>query len=76
MRHVGPKLLTINEAARRLGIHQNTLRTWADKGLVPHVKLPSGHRRFRPADIDRLRREWGLADEEDAGSRDEAAGNE
>ena len=67
----GPKLLTINEAARLLGVHQNTLRTWADKGLVPHVKLPSGHRRFRSADIERLQREWGLVRDKDASTTEE-----
>lgn len=51
------RLLTISEAARRLGVHQNTLRTWADAGKVPHVLLPSGYRRFRPADIERMRSE-------------------
>ena len=54
------RLLTISQAAARLGVHQNTLRTWADKGLVAHVKLPSGYRRFTVAEIDRLRREMGL----------------
>lgn len=51
------RLLTISEAARRLGIHQKTLRIWADRGLVPHIKLPSGHRRFTLVDIERLRQE-------------------
>lgn len=55
-----PRLLTISQAAARLGVHQNTLRTWADKGLVAHVKLPSGYRRFTVAEIARLRREMGL----------------
>ncbi len=55
-----PKLLTVSQAAGMLGVHQQTLRAWADKGLVPHVKLPSGYRRFRVADIERLRREMGL----------------
>ncbi len=54
------KLLTISQAAARIGVHQNTLRIWADKGTVPMVKLPSGYRRFRPSDIERLRREMGL----------------
>ena len=54
------RLLTISQAAARLGVHQNTLRTWADKGLVAHVKLPSGYRRFTAAEIARLRREMGL----------------
>ena len=54
------KLLTISEAARRLGVHPNTLRTWADKGLVRHVKLPSGYRRFSVQEVERLRQEMGL----------------
>jgi excisionase family DNA binding protein len=49
------RLLTIGEAARRLGVHQKTLRAWANRGLVRHVKLPSGHRRFVEADIEGLR---------------------
>lgn len=48
------RLLTITEAAVRLGVHQKTLRSWADKGLVAHIKTPTGHRRFDPADIDQL----------------------
>ncbi|MBI3964836.1 MAG: MerR family transcriptional regulator [Chloroflexi bacterium] len=58
------KLLTIKEAARLLTVHQDTLRSWADKGKVPMVKLPSGYRRFKPSDIARLRRDMGLDTEE------------
>jgi putative resolvase len=50
----GKRLLTIGQAADRLGVHQKTLRNWADKGLVPYVRLPSGYRRFDPDEIDRL----------------------
>ena len=50
----GRRLLTISEAAQLLGVHQKTLRAWADKGLVPHVRLPSGYRRFDRADVERL----------------------
>ena len=53
-------LLTTSAAARRLGVHANTLRAWADKGLVRHVKLPSGYRRFPAREIERLRQEMGL----------------
>ena len=51
------KLLTISEAARELGVHPNTLRGWVDRGLVPAVRLPSGHRRFEPEQIERIKRE-------------------
>lgn len=49
------RYLRIAAAARRLGVHEKTLRAWADKGLVAHLRLPSGHRRFAPEEIDRLR---------------------
>ena len=55
-----PRLLTVAQAAARLGVHADTLRAWADKGLVPVVRLPSGYRRFDPAEIERVRREIGL----------------
>jgi len=45
------KWLSIGEAAERIGVHPNTLRTWADKGIVPVHKLPSGYRRFRESDV-------------------------
>jgi excisionase family DNA binding protein len=48
------RLLTISEAARRLGINQKTLRAWADKGLIAHVRTPTGYRRFDPAVIKQL----------------------
>jgi excisionase family DNA binding protein len=59
----GPKLLTISEAAGRLGVSSGTLRSWADKGIVKAIKLPSGYRRFTEAEIERQRREMGFADE-------------
>ncbi len=54
------QLLTISEAARRIGVHPNTLRVWADKGIVRHVKLPSGYRRFPAEEVERLRTEMGF----------------
>ena len=48
------RLLSIGEAADRLGVHQKTLRAWADKGLIAHIRTPTGYRRFDPDDIDRL----------------------
>lgn len=54
------QLLTISHAATRLGVSAGTLRGWADKGLIAHVKLPSGYRRFTMAEVERMRREMGL----------------
>lgn len=49
------ELLTIGEAARVLSVSVDTLRRWADAGRIPVVVLPTGHRRFRPEDIDAIR---------------------
>ncbi len=54
------RLLTISQAAARLGVHPDTLRAWADKGLVPVVRTPTGYRRFNPDEIERVREEMGL----------------
>ena len=48
------RLLNVTEAARRLGIHPHTLRSWADKGLIPVVRTLTGYRRFDPDEIDRV----------------------
>jgi len=48
------RLLTISEAAARLGVNQKTLRSWADKGLVAHIRTPTGYRRFDPEVIEQL----------------------
>jgi excisionase family DNA binding protein len=46
--------ITIREAARRLGVHENTVRRYADRGLIRAIRLPSGVRRVRRADIEAL----------------------
>ncbi len=63
MTEEGRRLLTIAQAAARLGVHQQTLRSWADKGLIPVIKLPSGYRRFDPGEIERKRHEMGFPEE-------------
>jgi excisionase family DNA binding protein len=47
-------LLGVREAARRLGVHENTLRRWEQTGLIHAVKLPTGVRRFRTEDVQKL----------------------
>lgn len=54
------KLLSIGEAAKRLGVHINTLRRWVESGRIHAVRLPSGYRRFEVREIERLRREMGF----------------
>ena len=47
-------LLTLRQAAARLGVHPATLRRWADRGDILVVFTPGGHRRFPVEEIERL----------------------
>jgi DNA-binding transcriptional MerR regulator len=38
-------LLTSTEVARIFPVTRNTVVSWADKGLLPHTRTPSGHLR-------------------------------
>lgn len=50
--------LNVRETAARLGVHENTVRNWEDKGLIRAVRLPgSGYRRFDAAEVERMREE-------------------
>lgn len=52
----GPEeVLTVREAARRLGVHENTVRNYANRGILIPRRLPSGWRRFLAADVEQLR---------------------
>jgi excisionase family DNA binding protein len=54
--------LSVRETARRLGVHENTVRNWEERGFLRAVRLPgSGYRRFDLAEVERLRTEM-LAD--------------
>ncbi len=47
----------IAEAARMLGVSQNTLRAWAASGRVPVTRNPvNGYRLFRRSDLEQLLR--------------------
>jgi len=48
--------ITLREAAARLGVHESTVRRYADRGLIRAVRLPSGIRRLRSADVEPLAR--------------------
>lgn len=49
------QLMQVRQAARALGVHENTVRRWEERGLLRAVKLPSGVRRFRAEDIEAMR---------------------
>ncbi len=67
------RLLTISQAAARLEVHPDTLRAWADKGLVPVIRTPTGYRRFEPQEIERVRTEMGLKGNSDTPANQEQA---
>ena len=43
------------EAAKVLGVSQNTLRAWAETGKIPMHRNPAnGYRLFRQSDLDKF----------------------
>jgi excisionase family DNA binding protein len=52
------ELMQVRQTARTLGVSENTVRRWAERGLLRAVRLPgSGVRRFRPEEVEALRRQ-------------------
>lgn len=52
------EVLNVRQAANLLGVHENTVRNWNERGLLRGFKLPgSGYRRFPREEIERMRRE-------------------
>jgi excisionase family DNA binding protein len=48
------ELMQVRQVARTLGVHENTVRRWEERGLLKAVRLPSGVRRFRPEDVEAM----------------------
>ena len=71
-------LISVAQAAARLGVHPNTLRAWADSGRLAAYRINArGDRRFRAGDVERLLVEGaatgigrGAADDDATGPRD------
>lgn len=52
------EFLNVRRAAHELGVHENTIRNWEEKGILHGIRLPgSGFRRFPKEEIERMRRE-------------------
>jgi excisionase family DNA binding protein len=51
------QLMQVRQVARALGVHENTVRRWEVRGLLRAVRLPSGVRRFRPEDVEAMRKQ-------------------
>jgi len=46
--------LSLSKAAKLFNVHPTTLRRWADKGEVPYMLTPGGHRRFSERDVQQF----------------------
>ena len=52
------QLLNVRDTAQALGVHENTVRNWEERGILRAIRLPgSGFRRFAVDDVERLRSE-------------------
>jgi hypothetical protein len=45
------------DAADRLGVHENTVRNWIDRGLLDGYLTPTGRPKLRLESVERLQRE-------------------
>lgn len=50
------ELWATGRTAGALGVAPTTVQRWADEGRLPSVRTVGGHRRFRPSDVEALRR--------------------
>lgn len=47
------KFLTVEEFAKRIGVHPQTLRQWDKTGVLPpHHKTPSGRRLYSEEQVE------------------------
>ena len=51
--------VSVQRAARRLGVSPVTIRRWTSTGFLPCTRTPGGHRRIATEDIDELARSVG-----------------
>ena len=54
---LAPTTIPISVAAERLGVHENTVRNWIDRGLLDGYMTPTGRRKLRLTSVERLERE-------------------
>jgi excisionase family DNA binding protein len=51
------RYIPIKDAAKRLGVHENTIRNWIDSNVLRAYRLPSGVRRLPVDEVERLERD-------------------
>jgi excisionase family DNA binding protein len=53
--NINDQMLTVREVSIMLHVHPNTLRRWADKGVIKSFCItPRGDRRFMARDVDKF----------------------
>lgn len=52
-----PLTIAIKDVAERLGVHENTVRNWVDRGVLEAYKTPTGRRKVVLSGVERLERE-------------------
>lgn len=53
-RFLETRLLRAGEVAMLLQVSRRSVAAWAQRGLLPYIETPGGHRRFRAADVRAL----------------------
>ena len=48
------RLITVSDAAQRLGVSKKTLQVWDNDGKLTALRTTGGHRRYRQSDVDKL----------------------
>jgi molybdopterin-binding protein len=67
-------VLTVRQAAERLGVGYSTLKRWIYKGSVRTTRTDGGHHRIADTEVDRLLARQGLAPAARASGRAAGAG--
>jgi excisionase family DNA binding protein len=53
-RFLEARLLRAGEVAALLQVSRRSVAAWAQRGFLPFIETPGGHRRFRAADVRAL----------------------
>lgn len=52
---VRQRYLTVNEFAKKIGVHPQTVRSWEEAGTcLPHHRTPGGHRRYTDDQVEMI----------------------
>jgi excisionase family DNA binding protein len=51
-RDISTNWLSLGEAAKVLGVHPSTVRSWSNQGILPVQRTKGGHRRYRRNEIE------------------------